>query len=52
MEVVKFITDPEADEDPRVELPKVLIITGLITRWYRSFYVAQDGVQKIADLFN
>ena len=52
MEVVKFITDPEADEDPRVETFDIFNHHRTYNQMVQDFYVAQDGVQKIADLFN
>ena len=52
MEVVKFITDPEADEDPRVETFDIFNHHRTYNQMVQDFYVAQEGVQKIADLFN
>ena len=52
MEVVRFVANPEDDEDPRVVMFDIFNHHITYDQMVQNFHGAQEGVQKTTDLFN
>ena len=52
MEVVRFVANPEEDEDPCVVMFDIFNHHITYDQMVQNFHGAQEGVQKTTDLFN
>ena len=52
IEVVRFVANPEEDEDPRVVTSDIFNYHMTYVQILQNFHGAQEGVQKITALFN